>query len=498
METSSVRLPLSVRLPSVTAAVVLGAALAVQAAMLVPWLFAPGTPMDEGSALTYGGLVWHGLVPMRDVRAFYGPLNSYVVGVLLHLTGGNLYAERLLGLAYRLAMVAAVLLLVRHRGTVAIVGATVVLVLIPPTYGLSGSARGGALATTSVAILLASRRRPLAAGAVAGIAVAMRYDWIVPIALASIPWLVAWSWRERLRSVGGFLAVVALVYVPYLATVGLGNALFSLRLLRTSQGARRLPLPSVTERTGVLLELVLAALVLLAVVGLRRRRTIEGRVFLSIALLGVGTLPYALDRPDRTHILAAGFVPVVVSVAALLAALDELRRHVRRPGLIGVAVGCAVVVVLASVATVFPPRSYAVSYGGRTFLLGNERDARDAESAVRLAGELAPAGGRLFVGPADLRRTDYDDAYMYYLLPRLRPATFFVELDPGVTVFSRHRLADELPRADVLILNRAYDLVSERNASADYGPSAPNRVVARDFCRRGHFGTFLVYARCHR
>jgi hypothetical protein len=67
-----------------------------------------------------------------------------------------------------------------------------------------------------------------------------------------------------------------------------------------------------------------------------------------------------------------------------------------------------------------------------------------------------------------------------------------------VTAFSRHRLADELPDADVLILNRAYDEVTEHNRSAEYGPAAPNRVVARDFCRRGRFGTLAVYARCHR
>jgi hypothetical protein len=60
METPSVRLPLALRFPAVTTAVVLVLAVVAQTAVVVPWLFAPGTPMDEGSGLTYGGLVWHG------------------------------------------------------------------------------------------------------------------------------------------------------------------------------------------------------------------------------------------------------------------------------------------------------------------------------------------------------------------------------------------------------------------------------------------------------
>jgi hypothetical protein len=348
---------------------------------------------------------------MRDVRAFYGPLNSYVVGAVLHVTGGNLYAERLLGLVYRLLIVVALLLLVRRRGVLAVLGATVVLVLIPPTYGLSGSARGAALAGTCVAILLASRGRPLAAGAVAGIAVAMRYDWVFPIALASIPWLVAWSWRERLRSLGAFLAVGALVYVPYLVTVGLGDALFSLRLLRTSQGGRRLPLPNVTDRTGILLELMVAALALLAIVGLRRRRTIEGRVFLSIALLGVGTLPYTLGRPDRTHILAAGLVPIVVSVAALLAALDDLRPYVRRAALIGAVLGCGVVLVLASVVTLFPPgRTRSPTAAAPSCSTTNATHARRRTPSASPTGSRRPGAGsssarRISAAPITTTRT---------------------------------------------------------------------------------------------
>ena len=41
-------------------------------------------------------------------------------------------------------------------------------------------------------------------------------------------------------------------------------------------------------------------------------------------------------------------------------------------------------------------------------------------------------GERLFVGTGDLRKTPYSEAYLYYLLPDLVPATYYIEMDPGV------------------------------------------------------------------
>src|SRR6266508_3015624 len=82
-------------------------------ALLVPWLFAPGSPMDEGGILAYADRVLHGDVPMRDLHSFYGPLNSYLIGLVFKVVGSNLYAERVVGLLYRLALAAALLALVR-------------------------------------------------------------------------------------------------------------------------------------------------------------------------------------------------------------------------------------------------------------------------------------------------------------------------------------------------------------------------------------------------
>ena len=188
----------------------------------------------------------------------------------------------------------------------------------------------------------------------------------------------------------------------------------------------------------------------------------------------------------------------MVGTAVVPAAMEELRpylrRGVRRALTAAIAAGVGLTLVFS--VTLLPPKAYAVEYRGRSFPIESRATASAAERALRLADRIAPRDGRLFVGPADLRRTVYADAYMYFLLHRLRPATFFIVLDPGVTELRRHRLARELLNADVLILNRAYDHPTEPNRSRVLGTGAPNRVVDRAFCERGHFGTFLVYARC--
>ena len=72
-----------------------------------------------------------------------------------------------------------------------------------------------------------------------------------------------------------------------------------------------------------------------------------------------------------------------------------------------------------------------------------------------------------------------------------------MELNPKTANEPTSGLARQLASADFLILTSAYDVWGEPNASRDYGSSAPNRIVRRDFCERGHYGLFRVLQRCH-
>ena len=61
-------------------------------------------------------------------------------------------------------------------------------------------------------------------------------------------------------------------------------------------------------------------------------------------------------------------------------------------------------------------------------------------------------GARVFVGPRDLRRTNYNDVFLYFLLPHLVPATRYIYMDPGLADRSEGRLVRDIAAADLLLL----------------------------------------------
>ena len=123
-----------------------------------------------------------------------------------------------------------------------------------------------------------------------------------------------------------------------------------------------------------------------------------------------------------------------------------------------------------------------------------------AKAARRLVADLpaqAKAGQRLFVGTADLRKTPYSDAYLYYLMPEFTPSTYYIEMDPGVANAKDSGLADEVANSDWLILSHVWDNWVEANDSREVGPDGPNEVVRRQFCLvKDYGGAFELYRRC--
>jgi hypothetical protein len=224
--------------------------------------------------------------------------------------------------------------------------------------------------------------------------------------------------------------------------------------------------------------------------------------------------PQALQRADSTHLAWVS----CVAFAFLPAALSELLPE-RLPERIRVA-GALVVPALLLVAVIpfFTARTYveavgqtfgyrrnalSMEYEGRTFRYAR-RDAVDAVNAlVPLVDEITEPGDDLFVGPGDLRYTPYSEAFLYYLLPDLDPATRYIEMDPGVANADDSGLADELREAEVVILSSIRDDWNEPNDSLVAGSDEPNRVLAEDFCLVESFGEGLfgrglyeVYKRC--
>jgi hypothetical protein len=216
-----------------------------------------------------------------------------------------------------------------------------------------------------------------------------------------------------------------------------------------------------------------------------------------------------MQRVDSGHFawvscFVFAFVPIAIYEFGRRRAPNVSRRR------LALASGALMMVVLAFVIPAFTIRTYAdyslqtfgihrasykVENAGRVFYYGKPDRAAAANQVVAAAAKISKPGQRLFVGPVDLRKTPYSDAYLYYLLPDLVPATYYIEMDPGVANAVGSRLPQDLESADVVILSNIW---SDWSEPRNFGPETTKDVLARDFC---HVGTYLnlyqLYRKCH-
>ena len=142
--------------------------------------------------------------------------------------------------------------------------------------------------------------------------------------------------------------------------------------------------------------------------------------------------------------------------------------------------------------------AYKIEHDGRVFYYGKADRAEAANEVVAAAARISKPGQRLFVGPTDLRKTPYSDAYLYYELPDLVPATYYIEMDPGVANADGSRMPADLESADIVILSAIWQDWTEPNDSRNFGSDTSTKILARDFCRVGtYLDLYQLYRKCH-
>jgi hypothetical protein len=511
--------------------------------------------MEEGFMLVFPELVLRGLVPNRDFLHLYGPGGLWVLAAAFKAFGTTLPVERAVGFLQLLGVVSAVYAAVRPWGRwVAAAGAVATAVIVIPPIGLTALAWVGAVALGLWSVVNASRADaadrtwPLvSAGLLAGAALLYRPDLVLAVGLSGL--VIGLGLRRRDERDGSpalrryVLTAATATIVPYLvhvAVAGPGAVLRGLVLepVFELRGGRSLPLPpswhhfdGFLQRAGLLAEppwslpappspaqlslwllLLVAANTVLVLAGLRVLRRTGERRLLALAAFSAGLLPQALQRADSTHLAWVSCVPFGLLPAAIVA----IAPPVRWPKVLA---GALPLVTLLVLVPHFTWRTYvddvAKSSGARRLESGTmRRDGRvfyygrpDAVVAVNhlLADvdDVAQPGDTLFVGTGDLRKTPYSEAFLYYLLPQLRPATRYIEMDPGVANADDSGLATELAHSDVVILSSIRDDWVEPNDSRRFGSGEPNRVLRRDFCLVHSYGTGLfgrglyeLYERC--
>jgi hypothetical protein len=520
-------------------------------------LRAPGPPMEEGFMLVFPEIVLHGAIPNRDFLHLYGPGSLWALAGAFKVFGVSLLTERLFGLGQQLAIVFGVYALTRRWGRIIAVAGAVTSALIIIPFGLTALAWVGGVGLGVLGLAAGlhargrdaddsgdrnARRWALTAGVLLGVAVLFRLDLILAVGLSSVA-LVRGMRPERVKRLLLGLAIGIAPYAIHIATAGLGNVwrgmvvdpVFHLR------GGRSLPIPppwshvdGFLQRAGLLQQLhwpvpgprasqqlflwfflLLGVIAFLLVEGWLAVRadkaSLRARTLLVVALFSLGTLPQALQRVDSAHFAWVSAVPF----GMLPVALFELARRVAprvAPRRLSLAAGAAVLALVILVLPAFTAtryadyalqtfdvhrHSYKIEHDGRVFYYGKQDRATAANMVIAAAARISRPGQRLFVGPGDLRKTPYSDAYLYYELGDLVPATYYIEMDPGVANTAHSGLDKQLASADIVILSKIWDNWSEPNDSRKVGSDKSVKVLARDFC---HVGTYLdlyeLYRKC--
>jgi hypothetical protein len=514
------QLPRKFLLGSIAEATLIAALLLAAIFLYRPGLYAAGSRMDEATLLVYPQLVSKGKMAYRDFETFYGPANLQTLAAVFRFCGATVKTERAVGIAYRLTLLAALYLAARRWGKTASAGSVVIAMFALLPLGLAANAWiiAVALALGSVTLLARSLTLPAggwmgpaAAGCLAGIAILFRID-LAPAALAPavLLFFLLRSMEWRSYAIGLLLGCSPLLFW----IVGAGARLIVENLFLYpviySNPARRLPL---LGQDAVFLGAIIGAASLIFLCGafaVRIKRADPG----SFALLALGCLsilatPQAIQRADYFH--AAMSAPVTVGLLpVLLAALMQLAgKRALAPWLAGLmTVACLSVFFSicpksAEIFDLIVHDQLAVSEisectaraGAQKFPLSS---AQDAQAATRICAAIARQsvpGQRLFVGPSDLRRANYNDVYFYYLLPQLEPASYFVEMNPMSANRVNSRLAGDIATADWIILDSQLNAFHEANTSEHFGPDAPMLVVRDHFVQVAQLDQFSIFKR---
>lgn len=499
-----------------------------------------------------------GDLPHIDFLHLYGPGSLYVLALVYEVFGSTLGVERFVGLLQHALLVYGMFALVRPWGRrAATLSSLTALVITISPLGLSAMAWNGALGLAAVGLALTARavERPsravlAGAGACFGAALLYRPDMVVAVGLAAVVgWIVVGRSdtgrsERRFGLIGAIVALLA--YVPFLVAVGPAAAfegmftqpVFDLRDGRTlpvppswaepdgylqKAGGLRvsawpLPMPGIGPQIAMWFWLVPLSIGFVAVAAwwaLRRRPDDpRARILAVAAAFDVGLVSQALQRPDTAHLSWV----TCISFALVPLAITELWRHreigpawLGRPGVRPLAAFAPVAAILLVVIPFYPLRTYAdlvgqtfgrnvfgyeIRRGDRVFYYGSEAAADDAQNVVDALDELSEPGQKLVVGPLDLSRTPYSDAFFYYLFPELTPGTRYIEMDPGIADAPGSGLAEELESSDWLIQSDVWSGWDEPNSSTEAGDDTPNRVARDDFCPVVDTGVFRLSRRC--
>jgi hypothetical protein len=380
-------------------------------------------PHDEGLMLQWGRRIGSGEWPYRDFWCNYLPGQP----LLQALLGDSLVLWRVVRVLTGAAAATLAYVLVRReagseRWALAACAAVATALAWPLTPGPNGSA-----VALAFAALVAARRHPALAGAVAGVCGLFRPEVGAAAAIGAA------LLGGGLRPLAAAGAAFGLGLLPFLA-VAPGELLSQTFGFAGEQRLQRLPFPldpETADPNKVLERLFPAVLVAgtalwLAVVAIRRRAV----AFVPLVVVGVA---YLLARTDEFHLAP---LSAVLAVGIAVAAAREQRRGAR----VALAAVLGLMVLHGLDRMVGHMRDASSMVAVDLPEAGVVRTTRvDAQALDELADEVDLAtgpGAPVLVAPPRFDRVRVGAPLLYTLLNRSNPTRYDV-MQPGVVTTAR-------------------------------------------------------------
>jgi hypothetical protein len=479
-------------------------------------------PHDEGLMLQAGARIASGQWPYHDFWLNYPPGQPLVMGALHEMFGASLLSWRVLTVAINAVVALEAYHLARRRAPesyallawLAVAAAMAFPFLPGPNPAALALAFGG---------LLASRKRPLAGGLLAGLAFLFRFE----IGVAAVIGAVLEAPRgRRLTTLGGGVVGAVVPLVPfYLAAP---HAMFHDTIgFYAIQGLQRLAFPLSFHgplRPSKLIEfyIPLILVVSLALWGaamaaavLTRRYKPHARAALhggitaqlrarqpgpgmwSLAPLAVVGLGYLLGRTDEFHLVPlAAVLPVMLAWAAADAQLLWLRLVLL----------CALALITVhgverrAGQALHPPSLAAVPGPAGDGVKTDPADARSLASLEAAVGGLIQPGEPIFVAVPRFDRVHVGDPLLYVLLGHPNPTRYDV-IQPGVvtTASVQREMISSLERSHCRVVIRWLDpramLVEANGSGRSSGVHVLDEYLAANFRPAARFGAYHVLVR---
>ncbi len=456
-------------------------------------------PHDEGLVLQAAARIVGGELPYRDFYANYGPGQYYLDGALDFLFGPSLLTWRIVRVALDALVAVLAYALVRREGSEPLALLAWVAVLFAMAHPTLPHPNAAALALAFGAILLA-RRSPVAAGALAGVAFAFRFDLG---AAAAVGAAVAAAARDParaaaaarapgpvaahtlgapLRALLAALVTGAVLVLPFaIAAPGdFWDDTFGFAL--NEQSLQRLPLPGGWDG-GFELNKILAFYMPWVLIGglavwaaaaavLRPPLRIWGA--LPVALAG---LAYLLARADEFHL-----VPLAAALPVLLAATAP---HARRAAFtLALAVPVALIALNGidqnRIDLIDPGPLRPIHIDVADGVKAPPAEARALEQTVAYIRRAVPPDRPIFVANPRHDLVRVGNPLLYVLADRENPTRYDV-MQPGVVTTApvQREIVRDLRRSRTGLVVRWLSPVAAEREPNGAGRSSGVRVLDR-------------------